>query len=286
MPLSRRQFLKASLYSAVAAGTVGISSHTQTGAAMPEQIEIVPVELTLPRLAPAFDGYRMVQISDIHMGTGMNQDSLTDVVHLINAQQPDLVAITGDFVTHGDVRHYAPALIEPLSQLQARDGVVCVMGNHDFWTDAGMMREVVRASHITDVSNSHITLERDHSLLHIAGVDTIWYQQDRLDLVLESLPDSGAAVLLAHEPDFADTSAASGRFDLQISGHSHGGQVVIPFVGPPVTPRHGQKYVAGQYQVGSMIQYTNRGIGTAWPPVRFNCPPEITVFTLRAAGAA
>jgi uncharacterized protein len=88
--------------------------------------------------------------------------------------------------------------------------------------------------------------------------------------------------LLAHEPDYADISAATGRFDLQISGHSHGGQVIIPFIGPLVVPAYGEKYPLGQYQVGNMIQYTNRGVGTINPAVRFNCRPEITIFTLRA----
>ncbi|MBZ0286049.1 MAG: metallophosphoesterase, partial [Anaerolineae bacterium] len=86
---------------------------------------------------------------------------------------------------------------------------------------------------------------------------------------------------LAHEPDYADISAATGRFDLQISGHSHGGQVVIPFIGPPVVPPYSKKYPLGRYQVGTMIQYTNRGVGMISPAVRFNCRPEITVFTLR-----
>jgi len=99
--------------------------------------------------------------------------------------------------------------------------------------------------------------------------------------VLALLPDEGCAILLAHEPDYADISAPTGRFDLQLSGHSHGGQVILPFIGPPILPSYSHKYPVGQYQVGSMIQYTNRGLGTVAPMVRFNCRPEITVFTLR-----
>jgi predicted MPP superfamily phosphohydrolase len=127
------------------------------------------------------------------------------------------------------------------------------------------------------------TLERGGSLLHIAGVDDVWERQDRLDLVLDRLPAEGGAILLAHEPDFADTSAATGRFDLQISGHSHGGQVIAPFAGPLRLPHLGRKYPLGLYRVGDMLQYTNRGVGMVYPYVRFNCRPEITLFTLRAA---
>jgi hypothetical protein len=118
-------------------------------------------------------------------------------------------------------------------------------------------------------------------MLHLAGVDDVWESQDRLDLVLEALPDAGAAILLAHEPDFADVSAAAGRFDLQLSGHSHGGQVIFPLRGPLVLPRYARKYPIGLYQVGGMLQYTNRGLGMIPPRVRFNCRPEVTVFTLR-----
>jgi len=108
-------------------------------------------------------------------------------------------------------------------------------------------------------------------MLHVAGVDDVWERQDRLDLVLKATPEAGAAILLAHEPDFADVSAATRRFDLQISGHSHGGQVIIPLRGPPLLPRYAKKYPMGLCQVGSMMQYTNRGVGMVPPRVRFNC---------------
>jgi predicted MPP superfamily phosphohydrolase len=114
-------------------------------------------------------------------------------------------------------------------------------------------------------------------------VDDILVKQDRLDVVLAKLPDSGPAILLAHEPDYADTSAETGRFGLQLSGHSHGGQIVVPFFGPVLTPYLGVKYYSGLYKVRDMWQYTNRGVGVIGFGVRFNCRPEITVFTLRPA---
>lgn len=212
----------------------------------------------------------------------MTRDQLDHIVAMVNAQAPDLVAITGDFVTHGPLDALAPALIEPLRQLEAQDGSVAVLGNHDHWTDPAGVRQILRESQIRDVSNGVFTLDRGDSRLHVAGVDDHWEAMDRLDAVLAQLPDDGAAVLLAHEPDFADISAPVGRFDLQISGHSHGGQVILPFLGPPRVPYLARKYPLGQYQVGTMIQYTNRGVGTVLPAVRFNCRPEITVFTLRS----
>ena len=144
------------------------------------------------------------------------------------------------------------------------------------------MRQILRESSIIEVGNAVHTLQRSDATLHIAGVDDHWERKDRLDLVLDILPQEGAAILLAHEPDFADISAATGRFDLQLSGHSHGGQVIIPFLGPPMLPWFARKYPIGLYKVGDMFQYTNRGVGMIPPTVRFNCRPEITVLTLKS----
>ena len=118
---------------------------------------------------------------------------------------------------------------------------------------------------------------RGRAGLHLAGVDDVRAGAARLDDVLARLPPTGCAILLAHEPDFADTAAASGRFDLQLSGHSHGGQIVLPFIGAPILPRMGRKYPTGCYTVRNMALYTNRGLGVI---PRVNCRPEISVFTL------
>jgi predicted MPP superfamily phosphohydrolase len=100
--------------------------------------------------------------------------------------------------------------------------------------------------------------------------------------VIDQLSENGAAILLVHEPDFADVSAATGKFDLQVSGHTHGGQIVLPFYGPPILPLSGRKYPSGLYRVGNMFQYTNRGVGVDRMPIRWNCPAEITLFTLES----
>jgi predicted MPP superfamily phosphohydrolase len=216
------------------------------------------------------------------MGTGMTTERLTHIVNVVNEQNPDAIAITGDYVTEGDITPLLPRLIEPLSKLHSKDGTFAILGNHDHWTDPEALHTVIRRSGAADLSNSTYTIERGDAVLHLAGVDDYWERKSRLDDVLARLPDEGCAVLLAHEPDFADISAATGRFDLQISGHSHGGQVRLPIINRPIhVPRYSTIYPVGQYQVGTMIQHTNRGVGTIAPAVRFNCRPEITVFTLR-----
>jgi predicted MPP superfamily phosphohydrolase len=243
---------------------------------------ITRLTLRLPNLHANFNGFRLVQISDIHLDGWMNRKRLEDIIQRINEQQPDLVAITGDFISHPTGQHESD-LAAALGQVKARFGAVAVLGNHDHWTDPKMVRRALKAGSIRDLSNRFITLERDGAQLHIAGVDDIVERLDRLDLVLESLPKTGSAILLAHEPDYADTSAASGRFDLQLSGHSHGGQVVLPIIGAPILPPLGRLYPSGLYQVGGMYQYTNRGLGMTGLHLRLNCDPEVTVFTLEAS---
>lgn len=246
-------------------------------------VDVTSINLMLPYLDPEFHGYRLVQISDIHIGTWLTRQHLAKAVELVNQQKPDLVAITGDFVTYKPER-YVNDLVAELSKLSPRDATVAVLGNHDHWTDPYVVRNILQLSSIIDLSNDVYTLQRGNALLHIAGVDDFMDELDCLDQVLEKVPSDGAAVLLAHEPDYADVSAARGRFDLQISGHSHGGQIILPIIGPPYLPRLGRKYPSGLYRVNGMIQYTNRGLGTAEVQLRFNCRPEITVFTLEAAG--
>jgi predicted MPP superfamily phosphohydrolase len=189
------------------------------------------------------------------------------------------VAITGDFVTRRPEAS-ATDLAQALAGLRARDGVVAVLGNHDYWGNPGIVREALRAAGVRELPNTVYTLERAGATLHIAGVDDVLARRARLDDVLAQLPREGAAILLAHEPDFADRAAATGRFDLQLSGHTHGGQVALPLLGPPLLPPLGRRYPSGRYQVGGMVQYTNRGIGMVRPFVRFNCRPELTIHTL------
>ncbi len=250
----------------------------------PEDVEVVPVSLVLPRLDAAFEGYRIAQISDIHADGWMTPGRVLSLVNLVNAEAPDLVAITGDFATYSRFRsliRHASRLVAPLRRLQATDGVVAVLGNHDHKTDARTVRRVLAASGVIELHNAVLTLRRGGESLYLCGVDDLKEGTPRLDRALEGLSEEGAAVLLAHEPDFADESAATGRFDLQLSGHSHGGQVGVPLLRYPFLPKLSRKYPTGLYRVGDMFLYTNRGLG-AHPRFRFSCRPEITVFTLRS----
>ncbi|MDX6379331.1 MAG: uncharacterized protein QOI57_355 [Rubrobacteraceae bacterium] len=250
----------------------------------PADVEVVPVSLVLPRLDARFDGYRIAQISDIHADGWMTPGRLLRLVNLVNAEEPDLVTITGDFTTYSRFRsliRHIPGLVAPLRRLRAPDGAVAVLGNHDHRTNPQVVRRALAASGVTELHNTVRTLRRHEATLYLCGVDSALEGVTGLDRVLEGLPEKGAAVLLAHEPDFADASAETGRFDLQLSGHSHGGQVSVPLLRSIALPRLSRRYPIGLYQMAGMLLYTNRGLGSH-PRLRFNCRPEITIFTLRA----
>ncbi len=248
-------------------------------------MKLTDLILELPGLPAEFNGYRIVHISDLHVGTWLKPHRLDQVVERINAQAPDLVAITGDFITHHP-EAYAPAIISALGKLISRDGVAVVLGNHDHWTDPVIVREMITSSGAIDLSNRIYSLDRNGQRLHIAGLDCSYLGHDRLEAVLDVLPPGESSILLVHEPDYANRSAATGRFGLQLSGHSHGGQVCFPGIGPVFLPRYGRLYPSGLYHINDMLLYSNRGLGTAEVQVRIGCPPEIAVITLSAPSQA
>jgi uncharacterized protein len=243
----------------------------------PFWFEVKQIDITLPQLDRAFAGYRIVQISDLHAGDIINRKHLNSVIDAVNEQKPDLVVITGDHVSRLPRRYVD--LLDIYARLHARDGTLAILGNHDVYNDADPIRTALKMNGVKLLENDVYTLERERATLHIAGVGDVFAKEDKLDRVLAQLPPTGAAIMLAHEPDFADEVAATKRFGLQLSGHSHGGQIRLPFFDGYV-PELAQKYPLGRYQVGDMIQYTNRGIGSVKIYARFNCRPEISVFTL------
>jgi uncharacterized protein len=241
------------------------------------KIEHVKVEIA--NLPAAFHNYRIVQISDIHFGQWISTDRLRGAIDLINQSSPDVVAITGDFASYSfDEEKQEMATL--LSKLKAKDGVLAVLGNHDHWAGAEKVRALIKESNICDISNNIFIVQKGDAQLIFAGIDSVMEKKDQLGLVLQKMPAEGPAVLLVHEPDFAVKSAATKRFSLQLSGHSHGGQFIIPGLGTPFRGRLFMKYPVGRYSVGEMVQYTNRGLGTNGFWIRISCPPEITVVSL------
>jgi len=242
---------------------------------------IVALEVQVPGLTSEFEGYRIVQISDLHMGHWLNAERLNGVAELVNQQEPDLVVITGDFISYS-LSQIAEEMTAGLRKISAVDGVAAVLGNHDHWFDPQGVRHVLQDAGVRELANDVMSLQRGTAVLNVAGIDDILVGANDLDKVLAIMPVHGPALLLAHEPDFADESAASGRFFMQLSGHSHGGQILLPGLGP-FRGKMFRKYPLGRYQVGDMVQYTNPGVGTHVLRLRINVPPEITVITLHGS---
>lgn len=291
-PFKRRSFLKASALTVAGMGVVGGGTYYYSTVIEPAWFDTTHLTLRLPRLTPAFQGYRLVQISDIHADSiFMTVDRLAGLVQMVNALQADLLVITGDFVTR-----YTPAdkaILSELRNLQAKDGMFGVMGNHDNWADAEWVRFCLQDTNVQVLSNTTHTIRRGDEMLHIVGMDDlwpthvdapppVWTHLPLLQQMTATLPEQGAALLLVHEPDFADVTAQVGRYDLSLSGHSHGGQVRLPLAGAIALPPLADKYPCGLYHVKNMLHYTNRGLGMVSPRVRLNCRPEITVFELSA----
>lgn len=278
--IARRAFLRRLGGVALGATVASASGFVYASEGEAEWLEVTRFDLGLPHLPPQFGNYKMVHISDLHLDDRLGPAYLHEIVRRVNAENPDLIAVTGDFVTFS-ARRFAPRLASIFASLEASDGVLAVLGNHDHLAGPEVVRKALRRAGVETLGNAFRSLEREGHYLHLCGIDDIWEGRPDLERVLDRLPEDGAAVLLVHEPDFADTAARTGRFDLQLSGHSHGGQVRLPLVGAPVLPRYAEKYPIGLYEVGGVRLYTNRGLGMLPPRLRFLCRPEVTVFTLK-----
>jgi len=277
--MNRREFLQALAGGALITGGVNLIYASMVE---PNAVEIVEQEIALPGLQPGLFDLRIVQISDLHMGMFVSRAQLERVIDLVLAQKPALTLITGDYLTEGgdDVRALDD-LSAVLGRLTAHAPVMSVLGNHDYGKNETALRAVLREQGIIILENAVLPFERGSDRIYIAGIGSISTGHQELKRVAGSTPRDAPAILMAHEPDMADYSAPSHKFSLQISGHSHGGQINLPLLGRPVLPWMGRKYPAGLYRVRDMWQYTNRGIGTVYLPMRYNCPPEITVFVLK-----
>lgn len=242
------------------------------------------VALPVAGLHPALAGFKIVQLSDLHFMPFTPLSLIQEAVTAANALQPDLIVLTGDYVTHDAETIFG--MTKVLAQLNARYGVFAVLGNHDTRAGARIVRQGIGEAGITVLHNRGLALTVGTGTLNLAGVDDCLWGHPDLNAALDGLDAAAPTLLLAHEPDVIDNFSRDGRVTLQLSGHTHGGQVRLPILGTPVLPRLGEKYVAGLYQVNDSRLYVNRGVGMVSLPIRFNCPPEITAITLCAVEAA
>ena len=281
---TRRRFLKI----AAAAGALAIGADATV--LEPNHPRLVRVDIPLARLPQEFDGFTIVQLSDFHFDPYFSIIPIRKSVRITNALKPDLIVLTGDFVSapaiESALRNKRAALqadpcSEVLKDLRAPHGVWAVLGNHDAFSDSVHVTEALKAGGINVLSNSAAPIERSGRRFWLAGLADVLARRADLDATLKGISPEESVVLLAHEPDFADHTVKY-PVDLQLSGHSHGGQVRLPLVGSVYLPRLGRKYPRGLRTIGRLSLYTNVGIGTLYVPVRWNCAPEVTLITLRS----
>lgn len=276
--MHRRTFLKAATAAAVPAAPLAAGGYSLYEAG---SVRIERPTLPVPNLPPAFEGLRVAFLADLHHGPNVGLPFVASVVRTTLALDPDLILLGGDYV--GKDGRYVGPCFEVLSGLRAPLGVFGVLGNHDYWHGLAETRAGMRAAGVAELTNAGVWLERGSGRLRLAGVDDLWCGSPNL---LSALGDAGrddATLVLSHNPDYCET-LRDPRVGLVLSGHTHGGQVVIPGYGSPVVPsRYGQKYLRGLVRAPYTNVYVSRGLGTSGPAVRLNSPPELTLMTLVAS---
>ena len=276
---TRRRFLKrAAIGTAAGLGTVLYSYEWE-----PEQIEVVRHTLHLPGWPASAAGLKIGQLSDLHCQDSRSVARTDRAVRLLLAQKPDVVLLTGDYITDGRHKNWMPAAAQALAPLtQAPHGVFATLGNHD-WAEH-------RQDQVTrELEEVGFTVLRNQAA-PLPGVSNVWlvgmdsYTQNCQNPIqaLDGVPESAVKILLMHEPDYADEAPLG--FALQLSGHSHAGQVRLPGLPPLHCPQYGQKYPEGLQQADHHLVYTTRGVGMMGPQIRAFCPPEVTVLTIHPVG--
>ena len=283
-PTSRRRFLQ------IAAATSVLAIGADAALFEPNHPVVTRIDIPLLRLPREFDGFTVAQLSDFHYDPYFSVIPIRKAVFLANTLNPDLVVLTGDFVSAPVASKSAHAnqaslqaypCSDVLEKLRAKHGVWAVLGNHDAATNSDHVTEALKQAGIQVLSNSAAPIERSGRRFWLAGVEDVLIGRPDMRTALRGIPAGEPVVLLVHEPDFADRSAHH-SIDLQLSGHSHGGQIRIPLLGAPYLPPMGRKYPKGLRKVGNLTLYTNVGLGTLYIPVRFACAPELTFITLRS----
>ena len=283
---SRRSFLKTLFY-----GGAGLALYA--GEMERHWIEVSHQDLRIAGLAAPFDGMRIVQLSDVHLDEFSEPFFLRDAVDRINRLNPDIVLLTGDYVTWGiSTRKFAEGAAWQCANLLT--GLHCrqryaILGNHDVMVDSELVATALRDNGMKVLINACAPIERSGARLWLAGFDDPVMGNPDPELAIPSrirnIPTE-PVVALCHAPEYADellVHPAGRAAQVMLSGHTHGGQVRLPLIGATLLPVLGRKYVEGWFHLGGMQLYVNRGLGTVGVPFRFDCPPEIALFTLRSA---
>lgn len=274
--ITRRQFLARGTAAVIGAGLL---TSGYSWLAEPRWLEVTRLELPLADLPASFAGLKVAHFSDAHLGFNKDAKDIARLVRHIIAEQPDLICFTGDIVDSNpeDLTSAVPIL----AQLTAPLGKFAILGNHDYKNTEKLIGLLSDAG-FQILRNEAALISRDEASIAVVGLDDLLKGTPDPEAALQEVPEGTFTLLMMHEPDYADT-AEQYPFHLQLSGHSHGGQIRVPLLGAPFTPYGSLKYISGLYYTENrqMPVYVNRGFGETFMPLRLLCRPELTMFMLR-----
>ncbi len=275
--MDRRKFLKIAGFSGAAVALFGSYPFLIERNLVRINIYRIPV----PSLPKSFHGTRIVHLTDIHLGPLVTKSFIEQVVEKANKLKPDIIVCTGDYVQGRDPKKELDTVWPILSKLCAKYGVYSVLGNHDHWAGTSKSLEWLHKSG-QSIWHTCKIIYKDNERIVIGGAGDYWEDDLKIDECFSSTAEGDCRILLTHNPDSVDTEFTT-PLSLTLSGHTHGGQVSIPFYGPPVLPVKNKRYSSGLIKTEKGALFISKGIGCAIYPVRFNCAPEIAVLELVAA---
>lgn len=249
----------------------------------PSMLKINKADISSNDIPPSFHNFKIIQFSDTHLGFQYTLDQLQKLCNSINQLEPDIVTFTGDLLDNPDKYHARALLSEVLQSIQAPFGKYWVYGNHDHGASGSeIVNSIMKQAEFQLLKNEHIAIEKESERIILAGIDDASLGSPNLEETFAHINHDLFSILLSHAPDYAD-HALKYPVDIQLSGHSHGGQVRFPFIGHLYTPAYAEKYIQGKYELGNKLNlFVSRGVGTTRLPFRFLCKPEIHLYTLKS----
>ncbi len=271
--MNRRAFLKLALYGGTAAliGSYPVLIERNL-------VQVNRYRIALADLPPSFDGFTLAHLTDLHLGFLVSESFVEEIVHRTNGLGADAIVCTGDYVHDKNTAREVDRVWPILSKLEAREGVYSVLGNHDHWADS---ERSIYWLQRTGQNIRHLCrpIYRGRDRILIGGAGDYWQDELRVDETFSCSEENDCRILLSHNPDSVDSWFTT-PLSLVISGHTHGGQVIIPFVGAPILPVSNKSYSSGLITTPRTKLFISRGVGWAVLPVRFNCYPEIALLEL------
>jgi len=271
--MNRRKFLKIGLYGGVTAllGSYPVLIERNI-------VQVNRYKIPIANLPPSFHGFTLAQITDLHLGFLVSESFVEGIVHRTNKLRADLIVCTGDYVHERNSTQQIDKVWPILAKLEAKHGTYSVLGNHDHWADTERSLYWLERTG-QNIRHDCKPIYEGSDRIIIGGAGDFWEDELKIDNTFSRFDQNECRVLLAHNPDSVDTAFKT-TLSLVLSGHTHGGQVVVPFLGPPVLPVKNKDYSSGLISTDRTQLFISRGLGWAIYPVRFNCYPEIAVLEL------